>query len=198
MAATLAACDTDDGRELDPPVFPLPATTVPPPTSEPAVDAPLPAESAAASVAAPLQLVAPWRDGAEVPERYTCQGDDVSPALTWSAVPDGAVELAVTVTDLDAPDFVHWVVFGIPVGTTGLVEGTPPEGAIEWPNGSSTGDYTGPCPPVGEQHRYLFTVHALNQQVEPADEMSANEIIEILNLTSIDQSSVSGTFARTG
>lgn len=200
-ALTVAGCDTDDGRDLDPPVFPPPATTVaPPPTSDPAGDpsvdpsvdpSALPAEQA-------LQLVTPWRDGAQVPERYTCQGDDVSPALTWTAVPPDAVELAVTVTDLDAPDFVHWVVFGIPVGTTGLVEGAAPDGASEWPNGSGTGRYTGPCPPAGEEHRYLFTVHALNQQVEPADEMSANEIIEILNLTSIDQSSVSGTFARSG
>ena len=56
----------------------------------------------------------------------------------------------------------------------------------------------GPCPPIGDEHRYLFTVHALNQQLEPADGMSATEVIEILNLTSVDQSSVSGTYVRAG
>jgi Raf kinase inhibitor-like YbhB/YbcL family protein len=191
--AGLVGCDTGDGRDLDPPVFPLPATTLPADpgaASEPS----LPAEP----IVAPLQLVASWRDGAAVPIRYTCDGDDLSPALTWSNVPAETVELAITVTDLDAPDFVHWIVIGIPVTTTGLVEGAPPEGSSLWPNGGGGGDYVGPCPPLGEEHRYLFTVHALNQQLEPADEMTATEVIEILNLTSIDQSSVSGTFVRAG
>ena len=193
LTVGLAACDTGDGRDLEPPVFPLPATTLP--VEDAAASAPtLPVEP----VSQPLQLVAPWRDGVAVPTRYTCDGDDLSPPLTWSNVPVDAVELAVTVTDLDAPDFVHWIVYGIPVGTTGLTEGTPPDGAALWPNGSGAGDYVGPCPPAGEEHRYAFTVHALNQQVEPADEMSATEFIENLNLTSIDQSSISGTYVRTG
>jgi Raf kinase inhibitor-like YbhB/YbcL family protein len=193
LAAGAVACDSGDGRELVPPVFPLPATTVAPETSA-ASEPPPPT----APVAAPLQLVAPWREGAAIPPRHTCDDEDVSPALTWSSVPPETVELAITVTDLDAPEFVHWVVIGVAVGTTGLVEGAPPEGSSPWPNGSGSGDYVGPCPPIGEEHRYLFTIHALNQQVEPADEMTATEIIEILNLTSIDQSSVSGTYSRAG
>lgn len=186
--SSVTGCDTNDGRTLDPPVFPPPATTMPAPTIPETVE----------TVLEPLRLVAPWRDGAEVPSRHTCDGEDVSPALTWANVPSDAIELAITVTDLDAPDFVHWVVFGIPVDTTGVVEGALPPGATAWPNGGGGTDYVGPCPPDGSEHRYLFTVHALNQQVEPADGMSASEIIEILNLTSIDQSSVSGTYARAG
>lgn len=185
---TLGGCDTDDGRTLDPPVFPPPATTMPAPTVPP-TQPPAPE---------PLDLVAPWPDDAAVPARHTCDGDDVSPALTWANVPSEAVELAITVTDLDAPDFVHWIVYGIAVETTGLAEATVPDGASVWPNGSGGTDYVGPCPPDGEEHRYLVTIHALNQQLEPADGMSATEIIEILNLTSVDQSSVSGTYARPG
>lgn len=182
----VTACSSGDGRTLDPPLFPPPAsTTATVPPTEPTETAPQ-----------PLQLVAPWRDGATVPTRHTCDGEDISPALTWANVPVDTVELAVTVTDLDAPDFVHWIVWGIAPGVNGLVEGSVPDGASLWPNGSGTVDYVGPCPPDGEEHRYLFTVHALNQQLEPADEMSATEIIEILNVTSIAQSSVSGTFAR--
>lgn len=188
--AAAAGCDTDDGRTLDPPVFPPPATTVPAAT--------LPGSEPTETLPEPLRLVAPWRDGAAVPVRHTCDGEDLSPALTWANVPAEAVELAVTVTDLDAPDFVHWIVVGIPVGTSGLSEGTIPEGATAWPNGSGDVDYAGPCPPLGEEHRYLFTVHALNQGLQAADEMSATEVIEILNLTSVDQSSVSGTYARSG
>ena len=194
VALAGAACSQGDGRTLDPPIFPPPATTLPTeslPGSEPAADA-------VAEPVAPMQLVTPWRDGAAVPVRHTCDGDDVSPALTWSNVPAEAVELAVTVTDLDAPDYVHWAVTAIPPSAAGVAEGAVPEGATRWPNGSGGDDYAGPCPPPGEEHRYLFTLHALNQQLEPADEMSATEIIEILNLTSIDQSSVSGTFVRAG
>lgn len=191
VSAGVAGCDTGDGRQLDPPVFPLPATTLPVESVAP-TEPPVPTQPAVA----PLQLVAPWRDGAVVPARYTCDGDDLSPPLTWSDVPADAIELAITVTDLDAPEFVHWIVYAIPVDVTGLVEGTPPNGASLWPNGGGDTDYVGPCPPGGEEHRYVFTVHALNQQLEPADEMNAIEIIEILNLTSIDQSSVSGTYVR--
>ena len=176
-------------------MFPLPATTVPAPTVPTET---LPAVSPAEQVLLPLRLITPWRDGAAVPVRHTCDGVNVSPALTWSDVPPDAVELAITVTDLDVPDFVHWVVAGIDVAVTGTSEGAVPDGAFLWPNSSGNSDYAGPCPPDGEEHRYLFTLHALNQQLEPADEMTANEIIEILNLTSIDQSSVSGTYVRGG
>ena len=190
LGVVASGCGSGDGRTLDPPVFPPPATTAPVDTTvaaEPSDVAPV-----------PLQLVAPWRDGAEIPARHTCDGEDVAPALTWANVPADAVELAITVTDLDAPDFVHWVVFGIAPDTTGLAEGETPAGATLWPNGGGSPAYVGPCPPEGDEHRYLFTVHALNQQVEPADEMTATEIIEILNLTSVDQSSVSGTYGRAG
>lgn len=187
VVSAVAGCDSGDGRNLRPPVFPPPATSVPAGSLAEPID----------TVPEPLRLVAPWRDGAALPVRHTCDGENLSPALTWSNVPHDAVELAVTVTDLDAPDFVHWIVFGIPVATTGLVEGAPPDGASQWPNGGGGSDYVGPCPPAGEEHRYQFTVHALNQQLEAADDMSATEIIEILNLTSVDQSSVSGTYART-
>src|SRR5690606_16967576 len=189
VGAVLAGCDRGDGRDLDPPVFPPPATTVPAATLPGSESA----DTVGDTIAAPLQLVAPWRDGARIPARYTCDGPDVSPPLTWSNVPAETVELAITVTDLDAPDFVHWVVFGIAPDTTGLAEDETPAGATPWPNSGGSGAYVGPCPPDGDEHRYLFTVHALNQQVEPADEMTATEIIEILNLTSVDQSSVSGT-----
>ena len=198
MAALAAvgggACSQGDGRTLDPPIFPPPATTLPTasvPGTEPAVEV-------VEQPVTPLQLVTPWRDGAPIPARHTCDGEDLSPALSWSNVPTETVELAVTVSDLDAPDYVHWVVTAIPPSTTGIAEGGVPSGATLWPNGSGREDYAGPCPPAGEEHRYLVTVHALNQQLEPADEMSATEIIEILNLTSIDQSSVSGTFVRAG
>lgn len=184
-ASLLAACDSGDGRSLEPPVFPPPATTIP-------VDSSPSGSIAAEPPAAPLRIVAPWPEGARIPVRHTCDGENVSPALTWTDVPDGTAELALTLTDLDAPSYVHWVVYGIAPEVTGAAEGTVPDGAIVRTNSAGSVGYAGPCPPDGETHRYLFTVHALNQQVEPADETDAVEIVELLQLISIDQSSVSG------
>ena len=73
-----------------------------------------------------------------------------------------------------------------------------PPGAIEWPNDFGDVGYGGPCPPGGDTHTYLFTVHALNQQVEVADDAGATEVVDLLNQTSILESSVSGTYARAG
>ncbi len=183
-----AGC-SDDGRTLDPPTAPLPATTIP-------VANTIPPEQTAAAAPAPLALIAPWPDGAVVPARYTCDGDGVSPALTWTGVPEGTAELAITVTDLDAGQYVHWFVDAIDASRTGLSEGLVPDEAIERSNSAGVPGWESLCPPAGAQHRYQFTVHALNQQLELADEASAAEAISVLNLIAIDQGSVTGTVAR--
>jgi Raf kinase inhibitor-like YbhB/YbcL family protein len=199
VALACTACDTNDGRRLEQPFDPLPATTTAAPPSIPDVDA-IDAVDQSASPPTPtgLQLVAPWPNGGPIPIRYTCDGDDISPALTWSSVPQGTVELAVSVTDIDA-GFEHWVLGGLAATTTGLVEGVAPAGSTVWTNDFGQQTYRGPCPPEGANaHRYVFTVHALNQQLELADDAQATEVIALLNQTVIEQSSVSGTYARTG
>lgn len=187
LGLLLTACGDRSGKTLDDPIFPLPATTVattvPPPTTMPP---------------AALSLVAPWVDGAEIPARHTCAGAGVSPALTWADVPADAVELAVTVVDLDADQFVHWIVYAIPVSATGLVEGQVPDGAFEWPSSSGLPGWQELCAPAGETHRYHFTIHALNQQLEVADDASATEVLSILNATSIDLMSIVGLSTGVG
>jgi Raf kinase inhibitor-like YbhB/YbcL family protein len=183
----VAACDVGDGRTLDEPTFPLPATTLPADTIPPET-APPPE----------LFLVAPWANGSPIPERYTCDGEDVSPALSWSNLPAGTMELAITVTDPDAGGFVHWIVSAITPETTGLVEGEVPGGAREWINDFGELGWNGPCPPAGPAHLYQFTVHALNQPLQLADDVPAAEVISTLNLIAIGQRSVSGTYARSG
>jgi Raf kinase inhibitor-like YbhB/YbcL family protein len=185
VALLAAACDTDDGRQLDDPTEPLPAPPVPASTLPPEPTQP-----------AALQLFMPWPDAADVPVRHTCEGEDIAPAMSWTDVPAGTVELAVTVTDLDAAGFVHWIVYGIPPDVTSLREGSLPDGVFEWPNSFGSSGYGGPCPPAGELHLYQFTVHALNQQLEAADDAPATEVISILNQIAIDQSSVAGAFVR--
>ena len=195
VAAFLAAC-SDDGREMRPAVLPPPPTTTVPPSTVPVGEAAL-VTVASTTLAPSFQLVTSWANGAAIPPRYTCDDADVAPALSWTTVPIDAVEIAVTMVDLDA-NFIHWVQFAISPTRTALGEGEVPPGAIEWTNDFGDTGYGGPCPPAGETHTYLFTVHALNQQVEVADDASATEVVDLLNQTSILESSVSGTYARSG
>lgn len=107
-----------------------------------------------------------------IPRRYTCEGDDLSPPLSWSGVPDGAKSLALIVDDPDAPDpaaptrtWVHWVLYNIPVSVTGLAENCGAHGglpqALDGINDWGRTGYGGPCPPIG-RHRYFHKLYALD------------------------------------
>ncbi len=112
-----------------------------------------------------------FRDGERIPERHSCDGDDVSPALEWTAPPDGAVSLALCVDDPDAGryPFTHWLAWGLPAEAGGLAEGetAPAEGR----NDFGAPGYRGPCPPPGKPHRYVFTLYALDAEpgLAPSD-----------------------------
>jgi Raf kinase inhibitor-like YbhB/YbcL family protein len=108
----------------------------------------------------------------EIPSKYTCEGDDVSPPLRWSGVPPSAKSLALVVDDPDAPDprapqrvWVHWVVYDLPPSTQALAEGAkgaelPPTAKVgknDWGRAA----WGGPCPPIG-RHRYFFKLYALD------------------------------------
>lgn len=115
--------------------------------------------------------------GAEIPAKYTCEGEDISPPLAWSGAPDGTRSFALIVDDPDAPDpraprmtWVHWVLYNIPATVTGLPEGATrrnlPPGTREGLNDWKRTGYGGPCPPVG-RHRYFHKLYALD--IELAD-----------------------------
>lgn len=107
---------------------------------------------------------------APIPTKYTCEGDDVSPPLTWHGVPDGARSLVLIVDDPDAPDpdaprmtWVHWLLYNLPPDSQGLGEhiGRLPPGTGEGVNDWRRTGYGGPCPPIG-RHRYFFKLYALD------------------------------------
>ena len=107
-----------------------------------------------------------FQEGALIPRRYTCDGENISPPLRWTGVPQGAAELAIVVEDPDAPGetFVHWVVYGIPAGAAAVAEGEIPAGAAEGTNGFGRTGWGGPCPPKGDRaHRYVFRLDALSK-----------------------------------
>jgi Raf kinase inhibitor-like YbhB/YbcL family protein len=107
-----------------------------------------------------LTVTAPWHDNGIIDAKYTCKGAGVSPAISWSGVPAKTKELAVSLVDLDASNFVHWVVAGLDPASTGIVEGKVPAGATQAINGFGKAGWNGPCPPDG-QHTYLLTLYAL-------------------------------------
>jgi Raf kinase inhibitor-like YbhB/YbcL family protein len=112
-----------------------------------------------------------FRNGGSIPKKYTCDGPDVSPPLSWNDPPDGTERLALIVDDPDAPagTWVHWVVYDLPPGTRDLPEGVPKDrelrnGACQGPNDFGKVGYNGPCPPRGKPHRYFFKLYALDSR----------------------------------
>lgn len=105
-----------------------------------------------------------------VPVEFSCDGAGRSPALTWSAPPEGTKSMAVVVEDPDASggSFVHWVVYDIKGDERGLAEGADPAtvGARVGVNDNQNDTYYGPCPPPQEMHRYVFRVFALDAPLD--------------------------------
>jgi Raf kinase inhibitor-like YbhB/YbcL family protein len=137
-----------------------------------------------------------FADGGDIPRRYTCDGDDLSPPLTFAGVPSGAQELAVLVEDPDAPGgtFVHWVAWGIDPSKGGLAEGEAPPGTGT--NGFHRRGYGGPCPPKGPAHRYVFTVFALSEALDLPPGASAGDLRRAEANRVIAEGRLTGRYAR--
>jgi Raf kinase inhibitor-like YbhB/YbcL family protein len=103
-----------------------------------------------------------FSEGSNIPAKFTCSGEGVSPQLKWSGVPANTKSFALIMDDPDAPGgtFTHWVAFDIPATQTEIAEGARSVGK-DGKNGRGQTGYTGPCPPSGT-HRYFFTVYALD------------------------------------
>src|SRR5215218_9657892 len=98
-----------------------------------------------------------------IPARYSCEGEDLSPPLSWSGVPEGTRSLALIVDDPDAPvgTFTHWLAWGLDPAAEGVGEGGA--APVEGRNDFDTGGYRGPCQPPGHgHHRYFFRLYALD------------------------------------
>jgi len=113
-----------------------------------------------------------FSEGGMIPERYTCDGRDVSPDLNWDGIPEETRTLALICDDPDAPvgTWVHWVLFNIPAKQTGLPAEVVSKaelagGAKHGINDFQRPGYGGPCPPGGT-HRYFFKLYALDIELD--------------------------------
>ncbi len=145
-----------------------------------------------------------FQEGAAIPQKYTCEGKDISPPLSWAGVPEGAKSLALIVDDPDAPDpkapkmiWVHWVLFNMPVDAAGL-----PEGAGALPGGAASGlndwkrtGYGGPCPPTG-RHRYFFKLYALDAVLAGLSHPNKAAVEAAMRGHVLEQATLMGTYEK--
>ena len=132
-----------------------------------------------------------------IPERHTGDGDDVSPELSISGVPDGTQQLALICHDPDAPlphGFTHWVAYGIPADTSEIEEGGGGS-FVEGANDMGNQGYNGPAPPDGHGvHHYYFWVYALDTEIDAEPGLSRAELLSRIEDHVIEQARVVGTY----
>lgn len=147
-----------------------------------------------------IELRSPaFNDRAPIPPRFAKDGENTSPALEWSGVPDTAAELVLLCEDPDAPGrtFVHWVLAGLEPSRTGLAEGEIPPGAVEGSNDYGETGYGGPQPPVGDPaHRYFFSLHAVAEPLGISPGASAADVRRAMDGKEVGRAVLVGTYQR--
>lgn len=144
-----------------------------------------------------------FAEGERIPEEYTCDGRDVSPPLSLRGVPPEAESLALVVDDPDAPvrTWDHWVLFGLGPDTRTVPEAVPGEaevldGARQGTNDFGDLGYGGPCPPPGEDHRYVFTIYALDAAPGVAAGATKEELLREIEPTVVAEARLTGRYRR--
>jgi Raf kinase inhibitor-like YbhB/YbcL family protein len=151
-----------------------------------------------------LSITSPaFQEGDKMPDKYTSQGEDISPPLAWSEPPEGTQSFVLIMDDPDAPGgtFTHWVIFNIPSNSRGLSEGVPTEdqlsdGTIQGKNDFDRIGYRGPSPPPGRAHRYKFTLYALEQSLDLKAGASKNQILDAIQEHILAQGELTGIYQR--
>jgi Raf kinase inhibitor-like YbhB/YbcL family protein len=143
-----------------------------------------------------------FKSGEPIPSKYACDGEDVSPPISWSGASEQTRSYAVIVDDLDAPmgTFTHWVIFNIPAGQSSLEEGVPnlgtlSNGAIQGRNGFGKIGYGGPCPPSGT-HRYVFHLYALDTLLSLQAGASQSDVLEAVKGHILAEGELTGLYSR--
>lgn len=143
-----------------------------------------------------------FEEGGMIPQKYTCDGEDVSPPLAWTSVPEGTKSLALICDDPDAPmgTWVHWVLFNLPANIKELPENVPPQETLE--NGAKHGitdfrriGYGGPCPPSGT-HRYYFKLYALDTELDLEAGITKAELLEAMEGHILAEGRLMGKYKR--
>jgi Raf kinase inhibitor-like YbhB/YbcL family protein len=147
---------------------------------------------------------AAFADGGTIPTQYTCQGNNLSPPLSWAGIPEQAKSLVLIIDDPDAPDpqapkmtWVHWVLYNLPPENSGL-----PEAAKKLPPGTEQGlnswnktGYGGPCPPIG-RHRYFHKLYALDTVLTELNRPTKALVEQAMAGHILEQAEMIGTYQK--
>jgi len=143
-----------------------------------------------------------FSDGVMIPQKYTCDDNDISPPLEWSLAPDGTKTFALICDDPDAPmgTWVHWVLFNLPGNINELSENIPPvevltNGAKQGKNDFGKIGYGGPCPPGGT-HRYFFKVYALDVELNVEAGITKSDLLKAMDGHILSEGQLMGRYKR--
>ncbi|MGR9116286.1 MAG: YbhB/YbcL family Raf kinase inhibitor-like protein [Gammaproteobacteria bacterium] len=144
----------------------------------------------------------------EIPKRFTCDGEDISPALSWSGIPQNTQSLVLIIDDPDAPDpaapkmtWVHWVLYNIPPTLKEIPQSVAPSalptGILQGNNDWKRTGYGGPCPPIG-RHRYFHKLYALDTELPDLNKPDKAKLEKAMQGHIIEQAELVGTYQRGG
>ncbi|MFW6371010.1 MAG: YbhB/YbcL family Raf kinase inhibitor-like protein [Bacteroidota bacterium] len=142
-----------------------------------------------------------FENGASIPDKHSCKGEDVPPPLRWDEAPKGTVSFALVLEDPDAPGgtFLHWLIYNIPSDINHLNDVSPVEkhlknGAQQAKNDFGKTGYGGPCPPKGEEHRYFFRLFALKKKLPPESINKVEDFYRAINGITLEKTEYMGKF----
>jgi Raf kinase inhibitor-like YbhB/YbcL family protein len=146
-----------------------------------------------------------FSSGGEIPKKFSCEGEDSSPQISWSGAPSGTQAFILIADDPDAPagTWTHWVIYDMPSSTTSLNEGQSkseqlPDGSKQGRNDFRKIGYNGPCPPAGKAHRYFFKVYALDRKLNTKPGAARSEVEKAMQGHVQAEGEYMGTYRRSG
>ncbi|MGZ3652331.1 MAG: YbhB/YbcL family Raf kinase inhibitor-like protein [Bdellovibrionota bacterium] len=152
-----------------------------------------------------------FQSNQKIPQRFSGEGDDVSPPLEWSDIPKGCKSFALICEDPDAagragkkPPFAHWLIYNISGEVTSLPEGLPAKTLLDFPVSASQGTnsfgkvgYNGPMPPAGHgSHHYRFVLHALDMELDLDSGLTREEVLKRIEGHVLAKAGFTGTYER--
>ncbi len=148
-----------------------------------------------------LSLTSPaFKYGQQIPAKYTCDGENISPEIVWNGVPPGAKSLVLICEDLAGigRTFIHWVIYNIPPSAKGLPQNVPqktqlPDGSEQAYNTRSQIGYLGPCP-GSETHQYVFRLYALDFKIENEPPLAAGKVLSLMEGRILAKAEHMGTY----
>lgn len=147
-----------------------------------------------------------FTSGEWIPRKYSCEGDDISPDLSWENIPEGTQSFAIICDDPDAPVGIwdHWLIYDIPANIKNLSENinkelavleAPAKGILQGINSWNRIGYGGPCPPPGAPHRYFFKIYALDTFIKK-ERMNKNQLLKEMENHILGEAELMGKYKR--